>query len=233
VKISMHDVARLIDASALKIDTSMKDVQALIDACKKYDFIAAFVWPVFSKVLGDGLKGTMTRLGTPLSFPSGQEPTRIKVMQAEYFVEIGAAEIDMVMNIGFLKSGFHDKVREDIAAVKKAAGATPLKVIVEAMLLNDDELVTACRIVMECGADFVKSGTGFSANPTTLHHVELMKRTIGNTIKLKVAGGVRNLSTLLSMYVLGADRFGIGLASSISIMEEARAFKDGITLPSP
>ena len=231
MKIQPHDVARLIDPSALKIDTSHKDVLDLIEICKKYDFICAFVWPGFSKTLADGLRGTNTQLGTSLAFPSGQETTAIKVKQAEYFVQLGADEIDMVMNIGFLKSGFYDRVKEDILAVKKVACGTSLKVIVESMLLNDEQLIHACKIVMDCGANYVKSGTGFSANPTTYHHVALMKKTIGNNLRLKVAGGVRNLQTLLNMYVMGANRFGIGVSSAIGIMEEALKYKDGIELP--
>jgi len=231
MKIQAHEIARMIDPSTLKIDTTENDVLKLIEACKKYDFICAFAWPCFGEMLGKALKDTNTRLGASLSFPSGQEPTEIKVKQAEYFMKIGAEEIDMVMNVGYLKSGCFDKAKEDILAVKAAINGKLLKVIVESMLLTDEQLIDACKIVMDCGADFVKTGTGFSPNPTTLHHVEVMKKTIGNSIKLKVAGGVRDLNTLLNMHVRGAERFGIGLAASINIMEEALSFKDGVRLP--
>lgn len=233
MKIQAYEIARMIDPSTLKIDTSIDDVRNLIEACKKYDFICAFAWPCYGKILGEALKGTNTLLGASLSFPSGQEPTEIKVKQAEYFMKIDSDEVDMVMNVGDLKAGHFEAVREDILAVKKVVKEKNkvLKVIVEAMLLNDEQLINACRIVMECGADFVKTGTGFSASPTTLHHVEVMKKVIGNNIKLKVAGGVRDLSTLLQMHVRGAERFGIGLSSAINIMEEALKYKDGIELP--
>lgn len=231
MKIQAHSIARMIDPSTLKIDTTEKDVLKLIDACKKYDFICAFAWPCFGEMLGQALKGTNTRLGASLSFPSGQEPTEIKIKQAQYFVKIGAEEIDMVMNVGNLKSGQFDKAKADIMAVKNAINGKLLKVIVESMLLTDDQLVDACKIVMDCGADFVKTGTGFSPNPTTIHHVEIMKKTIGDQIKLKVAGGVRDLNTLLQMHVRGAVRFGIGLASAISIMEEASTYEVGVELP--
>ena len=215
------DIAYLIDASTLKLDTSYEDVTRLIEACKKYRFGCAFAWPAYYELLREGLKGTQTAFGASLSFPSRQETTFIKVAQAHYFESLGAAEVDMVMNVGWLKSGRYNEVLEDIKAVRYACKNSSLKVIIEAMLLTDEEITAACRIVMDAGADYVKSGTGFSASPTTIHHVEVMKKAIGDTIKLKVAGGVRDLQTLMQMYKKGADRFGIGLASAISIMEEA------------
>lgn len=224
------DIAYLIDASTLKLDTSYEDVQNLIDACKKYSFGCAFAWPGYYELMCRELKGTKTAFGTSLSFPSGQETTFIKVAQAHYFESLGAAEVDMVMNVGWLKSKRYDEVLEDIKAVRFACKNSSLKVIIEAMLLTDDEIIKACELVMEAGADYVKSGTGFSSTPTTIHHVEVMKKAIGNKIKLKVAGGVRDLNTLLKMYKCGADRFGIGLAASIKIMEEAMAYPDGIDL---
>lgn len=215
------DIAYLIDASTLKLDTSYEDVQNLIDACKKYNFGCAFAWPAYYEMMSAQLKGTKTAFGTSLSFPSGQETTFIKVAQAHYFESLGAAEVDMVMNVGWLKSKRYDEVLEDIKAVRFACKRSSLKVIIEAMLLTDEEITKACELVMEAGADYVKSGTGFSATPTTIHHVEVMKKAIGDKIKLKVAGGVRDLDTLIKMYKCGADRFGIGLAASIKIMEEA------------
>lgn len=229
-KLSQRDVAQLIDISALKIDTTYQDVQKLIEACRKYEIGAAFVWPCFSELLGKAVKGTCTAFGTSLSFPSGQEPTHIKVKQAEYYVSLGADEIDMVMNVGYLKSGMYKETLEDLKAVRKACEGTSLKVIIEAMLLSDQQIIDACNIVIDSGADYAKSGTGFSAAPTTLHHVEVMKKTVGDTIKLKVAGGVRDLATLVTMHAMGAHRFGIGMASAISIIEEAGKYPDGVEL---
>jgi deoxyribose-phosphate aldolase len=150
------------------------------------------------------------------------------VKQAEYYVSLGADEIDMVMNVGYLKSGMYKEALEDIKAVRNACVGTSLKVIIEAMLLSDDQIRDACKIVVDSGADYAKSGTGFSAAPTTLHHVEVMKKAVGNSAKLKVAGGVRDLATLVTMYAMGAHRFGIGMAASISIIEEAGTYPDGV-----
>jgi deoxyribose-phosphate aldolase len=227
-KLSQRDVAQLIDISALKIDTSYEDVQRLIADCKKYDIGAAFVWPCFSHVLGKEVKGTATAFGTSLSFPSGQEPTLIKVKQAEYFVSLQADEIDMVMNVGYLKSGWFKEALEDIKAVRKACEGTSLKVIIEAMLLSDKQIEDACKIVLDSGANYVKSGTGFQTVPTTLHHVEVMKKSVGNQIKIKVAGGVRDLATLITMYDMGVARFGIGMQATENIIEEAGKYPGGV-----
>ena len=129
--------------------------------------------------------------------------------------------MDMVMNIGYLKSKSYKMVADDIGAVYCAAQGKPLKVIVEAMYLSESELIDACKIVMDSGAKFVKTGTGWAPKPTTMRHIEIMKETVGDAIKIKAAGGVRDLTTLLEMRELGVQRFGIGVDSGIAIMEDA------------
>jgi deoxyribose-phosphate aldolase len=203
----------------------------MVAACKKYDIGCAFIWQGFSADLARMLKGTNTQLGTSLAFPSGQETTENKVQQAIYFMSLGADQIDMVMNVGYLKSGFYERVHDDIMAVRKTARGFSLKVIIEAMLLTDEQIVKASEIVRDCGCDYVKSGTGFQAAPTTLHHVALMKKTVGDHCKVKAAGGVRDLDTLVKMYALGVERFGIGMASAIKIVEQAEKFPSGVDVP--
>jgi deoxyribose-phosphate aldolase len=231
MKINYAQFAKMIDISALKLDTSYDDFHALVDACKKYSFGCAFIWPAYSAELRDALKGTVTEFGTSLSFPSGQEPTEIKVHQARYFTSLGADQVDMVMNVGWLKSGRYDQVKADIAAVREATKYTSLKVIIEAMLLTDEEIVKACEIVADCSANYVKSGTGFSAAPTTLHHIAVMKKAVGNRCKIKAAGGVRSLDLLTKMHALGVTQFGIGYSNAIAVAEEAIACKDEIEIP--
>ena len=230
--LSAHDVARTIDASALKIETNYQDLCALVDACKKYDFGCAFIWQDFSREMRDMLKGTTTEFGTSLAFPSGHETTEAKVQQAKYFVSLGADQIDMVMSVGYLRSGWYDTVEADLTAVREATVGYSLKVIIEAMTLTDAQIVKACEICVACGVDYVKTGTGFSAAPSTLHHVALMKHTVGDACKVKAAGGVRDVETLAAMYALGATRFGIGLQSSIQLMEDMyRKYPAGIEVP--
>ncbi len=228
--LNVDDIAYMMDPSVLKLDTSYEDVYALVDACKKYNFGSCFAWPGYYPLLSELLKGTNTVFGTSLSFPSGQESTLTKVQQANWFMTMNPGEVDMVMNVGWLKSKRYDEVSEDIKAVRKATVGADLKVIIEAMILTDEEIVKACELCIEAGADYVKTGTGFSASPTTLHHVQLIYKVIHGRARLKVAGGVRSLDTLLKMYKAGANRFGIGLNSAVSIIEEAIAIGHDINL---
>ena len=167
------------------------------------------------------LKETNTKFGTSLAFPSGQEDTETKVWMAKHFNQYNPAEHDMVINLGYLITENYEACLNDIKAVREVTEGISLKVIIEAMLLTDDQIKKASEIVMEAGADYVKTGTGFSANPTTCHHVEVIKSVVGDNCKIKVAGGVRDLDTLLKMYKLGAVRFGIGLKAAVNIIEEA------------
>lgn len=167
-----------------------------------------------------GLKGTdSVGIGGIVGFPSGGDTTESKVWQALSLKNQGCNEIDMVMNVGKLKSGLYEDVLLDIKRVKETVSPLPLKVIIEVPLLTDDEIVKAASIVLDSGADFVKTGTGW-AGATNMHHVELIKRTVGDRIKLKVAGGVRSLETLEAMYKAGVSRFGIGYKSALSIIQE-------------
>ncbi len=228
--LTVKDIAYMMDPSVLKLDTSYEDVYALVDACKKYDFGSCFAWPGYYPLLSKLLKETNTAFGTSLSFPSGQEATLTKVQQAEWFMTMDPAEVDMVMNVGWLKSKRYDEVLADIKAVREATKGSSLKVIIEAMILTDEEIEKACELSIKGGTDYVKSGTGFSSNPTTVHHVQVMHKAIAGRAKLKVAGGVRSLDTLLKMYKAGADRFGVGLSSAISIIEEAIALGHDIDM---
>lgn len=227
-RLTAKDIAYMMDPSVLKLDTSYEDLYAMIDACKQYGFGCAFAWPAYYPELSRELRGTNTVFGTSLAFPSGQEATKTKVEMAEYFNTFDPAEHDMVMNVGWLKSQKYEEVLSDLRAVRKATEGRSLKVIIEAMLLTDDEIEKACEIVIASGADYVKTGTGFSASPTTLHHVELIKKIVGERIKIKVAGGVRDLETLLKMYKRGAQRFGIGFASAMEIIREALVLPGGM-----
>jgi len=220
--LSVKDIAYMMDPSILKLDTSYEDLDALIAACKEYEFGCAFAWPCYYEEMSRRLREeTKTAFGASLAFPSGQEATRTKVEQAVYFMSMNPVEVDMVMNVGWLVSKRYKQVEDDIAAVRKATSGSSLKVIIEAMLLSDDQIKEACKIVKAAGADYVKTGTGFSSTPTTLHHVEVIRECVGPDYKVKVAGGVRSLNTLLKMYKLGADRFGIGLPSAVKIIKEA------------
>jgi len=220
-KLSVKDLAYVMDPSALAINASYEDMYEMVELCKKYDFGSSFTWPAYYPEFSAALKGTNTAFGASLAFPSGQEPTFIKQKQAEWFMTMDPVEVDMVMNVGWMRSKRFKETADDILAVRKVIGDTSLKVIIEAMQLTDEEIVNACKVCLDAGVDYVKSGSGFSQTPTTLHHVELIKETIGDQAKIKVAGGVRDLKTLLQMYKRGARRYGIGFRNAVKIMETA------------
>jgi len=220
-KLSVKDLAFVMDPSALAINASYEDMYEMVEYCKQYDFGCSFTWPAYYPEFSAALKGTNTAFGASLAFPSGQEPTFIKQKQAEWFMTMDAVEVDMVMNVGWLRSKRFKEAADDIRAVRNVIGSVSLKVIIEAMQLTDEEIVNACNVCLDAGADYVKSGSGFSHDPTTLHHVELIKETIGDRAKIKVAGGVRDLKTLLQMYKRGARRYGIGFRNAVRIMETA------------
>jgi deoxyribose-phosphate aldolase len=159
-------------------------------------------------------------LGGAVGFPGGGETTNMKTAQARELIGYGCNEIDMVINVGFIKSGLYEKARDDIRAVKQAIETIPLKVILECHYLSEDEICRASELAVEAGADWVKTSTGWAPTGATLENISLIKKTIGNSAKVKAAGGVKDLSTLLRMADLGAERFGIGSRTVVAIFEE-------------
>ena len=222
----------MMDPSVLKLDTTLSDVKHMVDVCKKYGCGTCFCWPCYYPQLVELLEDApVTKFGTSLAFPTGQEATETKVFLAHQFMKLEPATNDMQINVGWVKEKFDDLVYNDIKAVRDATPGVPLKVIIEAMLLTDEEITRASQIAVKAGADYVKTGSGFSiGKPTTLHHVKVIKDAIGDTALIKVAGGVRDLDTLLKMYKLGATRFGIGCASAEKILEEVDALGGEINL---
>ena len=213
-----QQIAQLIDISAVRADSTWSEIEQIIEASKKYPFICIFTMPSMIEKYVDAVKSLpQTGLGGIVGFPSGGDTTTMKVAQAKELVAAGCDEVDMVMNIGKLKSGFYDEVRSDILAVKEVVAPLPLKVIMEVCLLSDEEIGKASEIIRDCGVAYLKTGTGW-AGATTMHHNDLKVRQPLSA--LKVAGGVRDLNTLLEMKAKGVSRFGIGYKSAIKIMEE-------------
>lgn len=226
-ELKLNELVRMIDISAVQTDSTLEEVKSVIDAAKKYNFVCVFVMPSMLHYAFDSLKGyDNVGIGGIVGFPSGAETTDMKIYQAEQYKKYGCKEVDMVMNIGKLKSGLYDDVMDDIMKVKQAVFPLPLKVIIEVALLNDDEIKKAAELVLNSGADFVKTGTGWKGS-TTMHHVNLIKSVVGEKIKLKVAGGVRTLETLEEMYNAGVCRFGIGYKSALGIVEECNNRENG------
>ena len=218
-----EQIAQLIDISAVRADSTWSEIEQIMEATKQYPFICVFTMPSMIKRIRKEVKSLpKTGLGGIVSFPSGGDTTSMKVNQAKELVATGCDEVDMVMNIGKLKSGFDEEVKSDILAVKEAVAPLPLKVIIEVCLLTDEEITRASKIVRDCGVAFLKTGTGW-AGATTMHHIDVIKEAVADTIPLKVAGGVRDLKTLLEMKAKGVSRFGIGYKSAIQIMEQCES----------
>lgn len=219
----LKELNRHIDISCVKSTDTIADVDRMIEQAKKYNFIAAFSMPCYSAYLVNALKDTPSiHAGGVVGFPDGCATTNVKVLQAKELVAIGCKEIDMVMNYSMLQSGYYENVRKDIKEVVKVANGLPVKVIIEATYLSDQDIEKACKIAVLEGATYVKSGTGWSTKPTTPHIIEVMKKAVGDQASIKAAGGIRSLEMIKQMIELGCDRFGIGIDSAIKIMEEVK-----------
>ena len=215
------DLAGFIDHTLLRADAAAADIDRMCDEARRYGFAAVCVNPSWIKRVATNLRGSEVVACSVVGFPLGAHSPVIKAMEARQAIREGAREIDMVINIGALKSGDYQLVKRDIAGVTDAcreAGAV-CKVIIEAAMLSDEEKVVASRIAKRAKADFVKTSTGFGPGGATLHDVELMRKTVGPDIGVKAAGGIRDYDTVKKMIAAGATR--IGASASVKIMQEA------------
>ena len=207
-KYTYKQVAKTIDHSLLKPEMTRNEVKEGCEIAKKYDVASVCCKPADVKFCADLLKGTDVLVGTVVGFPHGSSTTSTKVFETEQAVKDGATEIDMVLNIGLLKSGMNAEVQADIAAVVKAAGGHTVKVILENAYLTDAEKVTGCQLSEAAGAHYVKTSTGYAPTGATLADIKLMKESVSPTVKVKSAGGVRTLDSLLEYMDAGVTRSG-------------------------
>ncbi len=213
------ELARYIDHTILKPDAKEGDVIKLCREALEYKFASVCVNATNVKLADSFLHGTEVKVCTVVGFPLGATTKETKAFEAAQAIDNGATEVDMVINIGALKSGKIDEVEADIKAVADACkGKALLKVIIETCLLTDLEKVTACELSKKVGADYVKTSTGFSTGGATAEDIALMRRTVGPEMGVKASGGIRNLETTLKMIEAGATR--IGASASISILNE-------------
>ena len=214
-------IAKYIDHTLLAPDAAKSAIEKLCKEASEYKFASVCVNSCWVSLAADLLKDSSVKVCTVVGFPLGAMDTVSKAYEAAKAVENGADEVDMVINIGYLKSGMLDAVLEDIVAVRKATEGKLLKVIIETCLLTDDEKRTACELSEKAGADFVKTSTGFSKGGATLHDVELMKSVVGDRLGVKASGGVRDYATAKAMIDAGATR--IGASAGIAIVREENA----------
>ena len=229
MRLTVQQLARMMDLSAVRAEVDLPEVRLLAEAARRYNCVCAFVLPCyFSELKALLADAPGVGVGGVVGFPSGAHSTAIKVAEAQEQLAAGAVELDMVINVGMLRSGRDSFVEEDIRAVVNAAGAVPLKVILEAHHLTDDEIVRGSRLAVRAGAAFVKTGTGWAPTGATLHNVQLIKSAVGESARVKAAGGVRDLKTVAEMIRLGVTRFGVGLATGMKILDECAALPHGL-----
>jgi deoxyribose-phosphate aldolase len=212
------DLAKYIDHTLLKPDATEADIDKLSAEAVEYGFASVCVNPTWVKRAAQNVRGSGVRVASVVGFPFGATPSEIKAMETRRAIRDGAKEIDMVINVGALKSGDHEYVRKDIAKVSDAcheAGALN-KVIIETVLLTDEEKVMASHIAQLAKADFVKTSTGFAGGGATVHDVLLMRETVGPKMGIKASGGVRSREDVEEMIAAGATR--IGASAGIAIV---------------
>lgn len=209
--------AKLFDHTILKADATSEQVRAIVEEAKEYGFASVCVNSYYTKYVAELLKGSGVKTCTVVGFPLGQMSTKAKCAETQIAVEDGAEEIDMVINVGALKEGLYDEVKEDIAQVKKSCGPALLKVIIETCLLTDEEKEMACKLAVMAGVDYVKTSTGFSTGGATAEDVALMRGVVGDGVGVKASGGIRDTETALKMVEAGASR--LGTSATIKIVK--------------
>ncbi len=213
--------AGTIEHSLLRPELTVADVRARCELAAAYHVATVCARPADVVLCVDVLRGTSVRVGTVVGFPHGSTTTATKVFETRAVRQRGAVEVDMVLNIGMLRSGETDRVQTEIAAVVEAAEGAVVKVILENAYLSDDEKVAACRVVQLAGADFVKTSTGFAPSGATVADIRLMRASVSDAIGVKAAGGVRTLDALADVIDAGADR--CGATATAAILDDFRA----------
>lgn len=206
---------KLFDHTILKADATEAQVKKICDEAREHDFASVCVNQYYTAFVAEQLKGTDVKVCTVVGFPLGQSTTRVKAFETQAAIEDGATEIDMVINVGALKDGKYDYVREDIRALKEVCKDITLKVIIETCLLTDEEKVKACELSKEAGADFVKTSTGFSTAGAKAEDVVLMRKTVGEALGVKASGGIHTESEAQAMVDAGANRLGTSATLAI------------------
>lgn len=221
ITIKERPLNKYIDHTLLKPEARPCDIEKLCAEAAEYDFYAVCVNSCYVALASKLLAGTDVKIASVIGFPLGASSTESKCFETEDACVNGAGEIDMVLNVGWLKAGLYDECKADIAAVNAAAAkhGAIVKVILETCLLSDEEIKKACELSEEAGAAFVKTSTGFSSGGAVVHHVEIMRSSVSDNVSVKASGGIRDYNTAKAMIDAGADRLGV--SAGIAIIQEA------------
>ena len=215
------EILKYVDHTLLSQTATWEEVKELLEDAVKYGAASACIPAAYVKQALEYV-GKKIPVCTVIGFPNGYSTKEAKVFEAKDALEKGALEIDMVVNVGFLKDRRYREVEEEIKAVKEACGDRVLKVIIETCLLNDEEKIKMCELVTNAGADYIKTSTGFSEAGATFADVELMKRNVGEGVKIKAAGGISSFADAEEFVRLGADRLGTSRLVKLVKEEEGR-----------
>lgn len=203
----VKDILGKVDHTLLDVTATWDDIKNLCDDAMKYQTASVCIPSAYVREAANYVEGKIA-ICTVIGFPNGYSTQAVKVFEATDAITNGASEIDMVINVGFLKSGRYEEVCDEIRAIKNACGSKILKVIVETCLLTQEEKVKVCELVTKAGADYIKTSTGFSKAGATKEDVSLFAQNIGQNVKIKAAGGIRSLDDAKAFIELGADRLG-------------------------
>lgn len=215
--LAQNDIARLIDFTALRPEMTGEQIEKLCKDARQYHFYSVCINPYFIPLAKAFLADAEVKICTVVGFPLGASLSQVKVYEAKEAAKMGAQEIDMVINVSALKDKDYQKVLQEIRLVVRAVPGLLCKVILENCLLTDEEKKIACQIVLEAGAHFVKTSTGFDKGGATIADIRLMRKVVGNHLGIKAAGGIRDYKTALQMIKAGATR--IGASQGIQIVE--------------
>ena len=204
---NINNILSHCDHTLLAVDATWDDIKQICDDGMKYKTASVCIPASYVKQASDYVNGKLT-ICTVIGFPNGYSTAEVKAFEAKNAIDNGADEIDMVINIGYLKSKRYDDVLSEIKKVKSACGDKILKVIIETCLLTDEEKIKMCEIVTESGADFIKTSTGFSKSGATREDIELFSKNIGPDVKMKAAGGIRSFEDAEDYLALGCERLG-------------------------
>ncbi len=213
----MKNLSKYIDHTLLKADATLQEIEVLCQEAKKYDFCSVCVNSSYAKDAFSFLDGSDIKLCCVVGFPLGAMSSVAKACEAKKAIEDGASEIDMVINVGYLKSRLIQRVKQDIELLRSTCKDVTLKVILETALLSEDEIKEVCQICKDIKVDFVKTSTGFSSRGASIEDVKTMKSVVGDAVKIKASGGIRSYEDAINMINAGASR--LGASSGVAIMQ--------------
>jgi deoxyribose-phosphate aldolase len=228
MELSIVELAQMMDLSVVQAQHTDEDVRQVAELAIRYQCKAVFTLPCQTHLLRQLIGDEKVVIGGVVGFPSGGATMNMKIGEARELIDLGCKELDMVINIGKLKSGCKKYVLDDIRSVVEVDAGVPVKVVLECHYLTNDEIRTGCGLSLEAGAAFVKTATGWAPTGATLENVSFIHSCTHDRINIKAAGDVRGLETVLEMYRRGARRFGVGFDSGKKIIEQAANYSDGV-----